>query len=254
MITPHHEFRIRFALFVETIETILPHLQEISRRPASSLITGVIIQVCKITQNRNFLFFYFESIGGLLMLGVHPVGITTFHNNFRCINARRDSRREIACGRLADDLFDDFDGPLKILLLFVSLLHVAIVMNPRLCADLMPVVRCFFEDFWIILDRDAGGEKRGFDLLFFENLEETINTNSFAKLTIGNGAQVLFSESIFGKTAAVLLLLCIGPAQVLWPSLKSNARRDGDARSVGPLNRLSLWSYFHNASRVMKLD
>src|SRR5262245_39695705 len=183
------------------------------------------------------------------MLRVHPVGVATFHDNFRCIDARRDSRREIACRRLANDLFDDFDGPLKILLLLVSLLHITIVMNPRLRADLMPIVRRFFEDFRIILDRDAGGEKRGFDLFFFENLEETINTNSLTKLTIGNSAQVFFSESILGKTAAVLLLPCIGPAQVLRPSLKSNARREGDPCSVGPLNRLSLGSYFHNASR-----
>src|SRR5262245_27837195 len=188
------------------------------------------------------------------MLRVHPVGVTTFHDHFRCIDARRNSRREITFRWLADYLFDDFDGPLKILFLFVSLLHIAIVMNPRFRADLMPIIRRFFEDFRIILDRDSGGKERGFDLLFFENLEEAINTNSLAKFTISNGAQVLFGEGIFGKTAAVLLFPCIGPAQVLRPTLKSNARRDGDARSVGPLNRLSLGSYFHSASQVMKLD
>src|SRR5215510_524029 len=176
------------------------------------------------------------------MLRVHPVGVTTFHDNFRCIDARRDSRRKIAFRRLTDYLFDDFDGPLKIFFLFVSLLHVAIIMNPRLCADLMPIISRLFEDFRIILDRDPGGEKRGFDLFIFENLEETINTNSLAKLAIGNGTQILFGESILGKTAAVLLLLCVGPAQVLWPGLKSNPRRDGDARYGGPLNRLSLGS------------
>src|SRR5262245_61887404 len=128
------------------------------------------------------------------MLRVHPVGVTTLHDNFRCIDAGRDSRREIAHRRLADDLFDGLDSPLEVLLLFVSLLHIAIVMNPRLCADLMPIIRRFFEDFRIVLDCDSSGEKRGFDLFFFENLEKTINTNSLTKLTISNGTQVLFSE------------------------------------------------------------
>src|SRR6266404_4433891 len=48
VIAPHHELGIAFALFVEAIEAILPHLQQIPRRSAGALIAGVVIQVLKI--------------------------------------------------------------------------------------------------------------------------------------------------------------------------------------------------------------
>jgi hypothetical protein len=45
VIPPDHELGIRLTFFVETIETVLPHLQEISRCSSRSLITGVVIEV-----------------------------------------------------------------------------------------------------------------------------------------------------------------------------------------------------------------
>ena len=43
MITPHHEFRIARAFFIQTIEAILPHLQEIPRRSPGALVARIVV-------------------------------------------------------------------------------------------------------------------------------------------------------------------------------------------------------------------
>src|ERR687889_2122604 len=48
VVAPHHELGIARSLFVKTIKTILPHLQEISRRSAGALIARVIIEILKV--------------------------------------------------------------------------------------------------------------------------------------------------------------------------------------------------------------
>src|SRR5207245_10570363 len=48
VIPPDHELGIRLTLFVETIEAVLPHLQESSRCSPRSLITGEATEVLKI--------------------------------------------------------------------------------------------------------------------------------------------------------------------------------------------------------------
>jgi hypothetical protein len=54
----------------------------------------------------------------------------------------RDNHR-----RFADYFLDDIDRLLKVLLLLVTLFHVAVIVNPGLRADFVPVVSRLFEDF-----------------------------------------------------------------------------------------------------------
>src|SRR5215813_2911780 len=96
MIAPHHKLRIRLTLFVQTIEAILPHMQEISWCPPRALITRGVVKVGEVTQERDMLFIDLECIERFLMLRIHPVGVAAFNNNLGSVPARGNPGRKVA--------------------------------------------------------------------------------------------------------------------------------------------------------------
>src|SRR5687768_18593428 len=113
-------------------------------------------------------------------------------------------------------------------------------MNPGFRADLMSLSRDLLEYLGKILDCNTGREKARLDFFFFEYIEHPIDTDALAEFPIGNNRKIFFGYSIGRKTTAIFLLQGVRPAQILGPGFKGDARRNGNARPVGPFNRRSL--------------
>src|SRR4030095_14161294 len=91
MVTPNHELRIRLALFIETIETVLPHLQQVTRRSPGPLVARIIVQILKIGQYGDFFSFDLKRVRCLLVLRVHPISVAALHDHLWGIDARCES-------------------------------------------------------------------------------------------------------------------------------------------------------------------
>jgi hypothetical protein len=110
-------------------------------------------------------------------------------------------------------------------------------MNPSFGADLMSLSGDLLEDLGKILDCNTSREKARLNFLLFEYIEHPVDTHPLAEFPISNNREIFLCDSSGWKTTAIFLLQSLRPAQILGPGFKGHARRNGNARAVGPFNR-----------------
>ena len=206
VISPDHKLRILPPLLIQAIEAVLPHLQQLPRRPASALIARVVVEILIIGKHGQLAFFELERIGSLLMLGVHPIHVSEFAEDVRRCSTGGHSGRKVSLGWLADGFLDDLDGLLQILFFLIPIFHVAIIVDPRLGANLVSLRHDLFKNIRIIHHGDPRGEESCPDPLFLKNLQHAKDPHALAEFPVGDGAEVFLRHRISGERPAIFLL------------------------------------------------
>ena len=71
---------------------------------------------------------------------------------------------------------------LKIFFFLVTLLHVAVIMNPSFCANLVTLFGGFFKNLRIILHGDSRWKKARMNFFLLEDFQHPIDAHSLAEL------------------------------------------------------------------------
>src|SRR6478609_12230334 len=101
-------------------------------------------------------------------------------------------------------------------------------MDPGFRTDFVSLFGDFFKDLRIMLLRDTVRKKARLNFFALEHLQHSVDPDPFTELAIRNDRKIAFRHRVSWKTASILLLQCVGAAEILWPSFEGDARRDRD--------------------------